>query len=93
MDFLKNKSPLLKRRKEDEISEKRCGLLTPSASSTTGTGVDLRLETTSLSPLLLALTKYWSERTGQDWSAFDSLCSRNLISNKTLALEYYMFYP
>lgn len=47
--------------------------LTPSASSTTGTGVDLRLETTSLSPLLLALTRYWSERTGQDWFIFDSL--------------------
>lgn len=37
--------------------------LTPSASSTTGTGVALRLETTSLSPQLLALTKYWSEGT------------------------------
>lgn len=32
--------------------------LTPSASSTTGIGEDLRLDTTSLSPILLALTRY-----------------------------------
>lgn len=47
--------------------------LTPSASSTTGTGVALRLETTSLSPQLLALTKYWSEGTAQDCFAFENL--------------------
>lgn len=47
--------------------------LTPSASSTTGTGVALRLETTSLSPQLLALTKYWSEGTAQDCFAFEDL--------------------
>lgn len=36
-------------------------LLTPSASSITGTGEDFRLVTTSLSPILLALTMYWSD--------------------------------
>lgn len=36
-------------------------LLTPSASSITGTGEDFRLVTTSLSPTLLALTMYWSD--------------------------------
>lgn len=40
--------------------------LTPSASSTTGTGLDLRLDTTSLSPLLLAVTRYWSAGTAKD---------------------------
>lgn len=57
-------------------------LLTPSAISTTGTGVDLRLETTSLSPLLLALTKYWSKSSGQDYPIFNSLDKQDLILTK-----------
>lgn len=36
-------------------------LLTPSASSITTAGDDFRLVTTSLSPILLALTMYWSK--------------------------------
>lgn len=70
-----------------KYNNKSC-VLTPSPSSTTGTGVDLRLETTSLSPLLLALTRYWSERTGQGWFIFNSNFSWSTVTNLNRLYEY-----